>query len=405
MNFGELSIKQQIGLEERTAFLINYTGVIAQQALNSVEEGLSTRKLYKILANVIIDWHWLSFNYPEKFAFRGIGELVWIPHKYGSLGLVAPRIDYRTGITLHLGLFPNLLELIATRMYRYWGVRGVKETGDERHVLFAPFLPFQALEKSRVQTHERYFWEKLVNIYAVLDDHTLDALASCRNTTSVTHSLWIQFINWKRHMGTALGMVVEEDINHMSEEKKGEVFDNIKIARGCIRQFFLKKKFHDEIHNYINKAKENAALTELQSYIPCIDEPSSIHTQIGPKYPIFIKLSEYISALHGVCGEFRKQVAMKEGVEKPDPIKLGRNLERLKAIVQSPNLVDPSRWFIPFLEPNEREIARLCLKLIDEVFDYFQKELDLPFHRPTQHYKDFLEQCYPLPTDHFTKGY
>lgn len=405
MNFGELSIKQQIGLEERTAFFINYTGIISQQSLKAVDEGISTRKLYKILANVIIDWHWLSYIHRDKFAFRGIGELVWVPHKFGALGLIAPQVPYRTD--MHLGLFPNVLSLVSTRMYKYWGVRGVKEVGDERHIQFAPFLPFQALEKSRVQAHERYFWEKLAGVYSVLDDDSLNALASCRNDSSSAHSLWIQFVNWKRHMGTALDMAVKESFASMAEHRKKEVLENIESARACIKQFFKKKDFHEHIDSYIDKAKQRASQTELEGYIPCVNDDKRIIDRIGSKYSIFVELSEYISALHAICGEFRKQITTGEGDEKPDPIKLGKNLERLKKVVRTSNLdlVEPARWYLPFLESNEREIARLCLLLIDEVFGYFQKQLNLPFHRPTKHYTEFLSKFYPLPAAHFTKGY
>jgi len=402
---GDLTNKQKLSLEERTAFLVNFTGVQAQQVLSSQEEGISTRKLYKILANTIVDWHWLSYKDNGRFAFRGIGELVWTPHKFGALGLVAPSIEYNSNIKLHCGLFPNIIDLFSSKEYAKWGYKGIIKAGDERHIVFAPYLEFQLLEKSKVEPQERHFWSMLVEVYSKLNDRTLDALASCRNKTATAHSLWIQLVNWKRHMGTAFDMLQQVNIVSMDDDTKRNVKNHIEAARACVKQFFVKIEHHNNIGKYVDSVKSIAANTELHSDIPCLDEPSSTSSTMEEKCGVFLELAEYLSALHAVCGEFRKQIQIDENAESPDLTILSKNLNTLTKILSPANpLLDPKRWLIPFLQPNEREIAMLCLSLIEEVFAIFEVRLGLSIFRPTPHYREFLFKYYPLPKDHFTKG-
>lgn len=409
MTSGDLTNKQKLSLEERTSFFINFTGIETQSVLSSQHEGVSTRRLYKILANTILDWHWLSHQDGARFAFRGIGELVWTPHKFGALGLVAPSIEYNSNINikLHYGLFANLLDLFASKEYAKWGYKAIKQIGDERYIVFAPYLDFERLEKSKVEGQERHFWAELVHIYCRLSDRTLDALASCRNKTTTSHSLLIQLVNWKRHMGTAFDMLQQDNMVSMDTTTKTQVKNHIDAARACVKQFFVKVGHFSSIDDHIAQAKAVAANSELNPFVPCVTEsPAGAEAvKMEDKCNILLGFSDYFSALHGVCGEFRKQIQIDEPHESPDLIKLTDHLKALGRIIpQADALLDPKRWVIPFLQPNEREIAVLCLSLMDEVFAVFENQLGLPIARPTPHYKDFLYKYYPLPREHFTKG-
>ena len=401
---GDLTNKQKLCLEERTSFLINFTGVETQKALSIQDEGVSTRRLYKILANTIYDWHWLSHDDSNRFAFRGVGELVWTPHKFGSLGLVAPSIEYNSNIKLHYGLFANLIDLFTSKEYAKWGYREIRQVGDERHIVFAPFLDFELLEKSRVERQERHFWAELVRVYCKLSDRALDALASCRNKTSTSHSLLIQLVNWKRHMGTAFDMLQQVNITAMNASTKDEVRRHIEAARACVKQFFVKRGHFKDIEDHILELKSSAAYSELQQFIPCQNETRGGVTNMADKCDALIDLSDYLAALHAICGEFRKQIRIDQQLEVPDLIKLTDSLKILEQILPTSTLLDPKRWVIPFLQPNEREIAVLCLTLIEEVFAIFENRIGNPILRPTPHYNDVLHRNYPLPKDHFTKG-
>jgi hypothetical protein len=402
---GDLTNKQKLGLEERTAFLINFTGVEVQKALSCAGEGVSTRKLYKILANTIIDWHWLSHDDPIRFAFRGVGELVWVPHRFGSLGLVAPSIEYNSNIQLTYGLFANMLDLFASKEYAKWGYREIKKINDQRHILFANYLPYELLQKSKVEQQERFFWAELVKTYCRLPDRTLDALASCRNRTTTTHSLLIQLVNWKRYMGTAFDMLQQVNIVSMDDATRTSVREHIEAARACLKQYFVKIDHFETLSTHLALIKELAQDSELQPFIPCLNETTDGTIRMDQKCEILVELSKYLSALHAVCGEFRKQIRIDDDGERPDLINLTKNLGVLGEILPSGHgLLDHKRWVIPFLQPNEREIAVLCLSLIDEVFGIFEGRLSIQILRPTPHYKDVLHKQYPFPRGHFTKG-
>jgi hypothetical protein len=106
-----LTERQKLTLEERTALLFNLAGVHIQKVRSSSAVGVSSRRLYKVLANCIWDCHWLSHDHPAEFPFRGVGDLVWIPHRFGALGQVIPQLEYEN-LTLEHGLFANVFDLV-----------------------------------------------------------------------------------------------------------------------------------------------------------------------------------------------------------------------------------------------------------------------------------------------------
>lgn len=404
MSSGDLTKKQILLMEERTSFFINLTGIHIQQALQLVEEGVPSRKLYKVLANALSDWHWLSSEYPDKFAFDGVGWLTWVPHRFGALGFVASNMEYGPTIRLNCGLFPNMIDLFTSGIYAKYGFRGVKKERDEKRLLFAPFMQFDLLRKSRTGPHEQHFWPKLVEVYAKLDDKTLDALASCRNETMCAHSLWIQLVSWKRYMGRVLDILQQVGTGQLTEEEEQELQFHFKEARTCVKQFFVKVGYHHDISSFVEKARREAATTEFNKLIPCLNEISDVSTSIGSKRIVFERISAFVEALHGVCGEVRKLTDLDPKSEGQDRIDLEKNLEKISKILPSNDLLDLRRWLLLLMQQNVREIARLCAQLVDEVFAFFEAELDLPILRLTPHYKTFLASYYPLPTEHFIKG-
>lgn len=404
MNSGDLTKKQILLMEERTSFFINLAGIHTQEILGLAEKGVSTRKLYKVLANAITDWHWLSFRSPNKFAFEGIGWLVWVPHRFGALGLVASNLEYSSQVTLHSGVFPNIVDLFTSGIYAKYGFRGVRREGDERHLLFAPYMPFDLLQKSRTGPQERHFWPKLVQLYAGLDDTALDALSSCRNESASAHSLWIQLVSWRRHMGTVLDFIQKKGTVNLRDKDKASLRDHLRNARACVKQFAVKLGYRNEIAKYIEAIKERAANTEFAEEMPCLDELPTISSQIGAKYEVLAGLAESIYALHGVCGELRKLIDLDHTNEQPDKISLEKNLLVMGEFIESADLLDLRRWLVLLMHRNEREMARLCSELVDTAFDCFEGKLGLRILRPTPHYKAFLTDYYPLPNSHFTKG-
>ncbi len=400
MNFGALTDKAKLILEERTALLINLAGTTTQEALSVVEEGVLARKFYKILANVIIDWHWLS--YKKKYQLNGIGYLVWAPHRFGGLGQINPAIEYEQ-VELHFGVFANMAELFSLKPYNTYGYRDTVVKAAQRYYLFPAYISFEALSNSGVEPQEQYYWKELVKIYSKMDDSLLDALASSRTRTLTVHNLWTLFVLWERYMGKAINTLRRRHPASLDDVKKKELLMNINNARGCIKEIFLIIEYHRNIDKHIEEGREYAINSELSPLVPCIDEMSS---PIVNKLDLFIVLADVLEALHDVCREFQIHLDLGDAQEIKSLSTLEKNLKYLaKNLELESDLVNPEQWHLLFLQDGARkETARLVLKLIKATFNVFEKKLQLNLGRLTGHYENFLFKNYPLPSDHFIPG-
>jgi hypothetical protein len=400
LNSGD-DIDRNFAREERTALFINLAGVHAQQALSVVDEGIASRKLEKILANVLIDWHWLSFNHPTEFKFYGTGELRWAPVRDGATALVVPSIDY-AGIKLHQGYFANLFDLFdASREYKKYGFKGVI---GKRQLLFPAFIPLATLTKSPVESQERHYWEQLVKVYAALDVSALNALASCRNDATSVLCLWTQFILWKRYMGMAVDALRQEAVESLDNRKRQELVEKFKDARECVRQLSFLVGYKSKIQKYIKQVEEVAKNTELSAYIPVTD--TLPQTPLADKRETFVELSALLKDLNGICRNFQIHMELAQPSETISYAALQaalRNIQTRLAI--SGEIVDFTKWQSLFLQGDaKREAARLLLLLIEAVFAAFERKLELRFDRLSVHYQTVLERFYPLPTEHFLGG-
>jgi len=399
---GDLTNKERIILEERTAFLVNLAGFVIQEQMSAADMGISTRKLYKVLANVVIDWHWLSYNHPDRFRFNGVGEIVWIPHKFGALGQITPSVEYKD-VQLYYGLFPNFVRLFESRVYSKYGVRGIKSIGNQTYILFPTYIDYPAKRKSRVEPQEQHYWERLVKVYSALDDTSLDALASCRTETFGTHSLWMQFVLWKRYMGFAIDYLRQENGYSLQEDLKNKLTNYIDTARACIGQIFVKIDHVNHLDEHIIKAQQTSFSREFSSLIPCRDE---LHSDISGKLAGFVECSHILEALHDICREYQILLGLDNKQKMPDFTVLENRLDYIeKHTSVKSTLVNNGRWHSLFLDIGSRkEIANLIWELSEGVFKYFEDKLGVPFERPSGHYKAFLEKYYPLPIEHFIRG-
>ena len=377
-------------------------GTTAQETLSIVDDGILARKFYKILANVIIDWHWLPYKV-EKFQLNGIGYLVWIPNRFGGLGQINPAIEYEQ-IELHFGVFANMAELFSLKPYNTYGYRDTVVRHGQRYFLFPTFIGLDVLNNSGVEGQEIFYWKELVKIYSKMDDQTLDALASSRNRTLTVHSLWTLFVLWERHMGKAINALRRRHPASLDELKKKELLINIENARNCIREIYSIIKYHRNIEDHLEKGREYAINSELFPLIPCVDE---LNSEIPNKLDIFIVLADVLESLHDVCREFQIQLDLGEPQEVRSRSTLEKKLRHLaeNLELESDDLVNPEHWHLLFLQDGARkETARLVLKLIKTTFNVFEKKLHLSLGRITGHYEGFLINNYPLPNDHFIPG-
>jgi hypothetical protein len=399
---GDLTNKERIILEERTAFLLNLAGFVTQEQLSLADSGVSTRKLYKILANVVIDWYWLSHKHADRFRFNGVGEIVWIPHKFSALGQISPSIEYKD-VPLYFGLFPNIVELFKSRVYSKYGVREIRSVGKQTYILFPTYIDYAIRNKSRVEHQEQHYWERLIKVYSAVDDTTLDALASCRTGTLSSHSLWIQFVLWKRYMGFAIDYLRRENEYSINNLKK-KLLEYIDAAGGCIGQIFTNIDYIDHLDEYTRIAQQVSFSDEFSSLIPCRYEMPS---DLFGKSVSFVECSYVLEALHDICTEFQALIKLGPSQRPPDLMILE---DRLKYIAEHTSiksiLVDVARWYSLFLDIGSRkEIANLIWDLSEAIFKQFEERLGILFERPSGHYKTFLEKYYPLPRDNFIRGH
>lgn len=401
MNYGDLTSKEKLILEERTAFLVILAGVVVQESLPD-GEGVAIHRLYKILSNAIIDWHWLSYLHPEKFNFNGIGELVWIPHKLGALGQIVPSIEY-VSIKLHFSLFPNFVELFKSTIYNKYGIKEIKSINNQTHIYFPRYVDYKTRCKSKVEDNEQHYWERLVKIYAALDYSTLDAMASCRTKTLATHNLWVLFVLWKRYMGFAIDKLRQENGLSLSDAKKKKLIDDINTARECIKQQFILIDYSNNLINFTNAVKQTSSKTEFGTFIPLLED---IAPSFSDKFDTFVKFAYVLESLHDICREFQIWLGLDSCQHKPDLNTLENKLDYIGRHLPIDNsFIETKNWHSRFLHTGTRkEIADSIFGLIVEVFRLFEEALELRFERPSGHYTNFLKNHYPLPNNHFIRG-
>ena len=401
MNSGALTDKAKLILEERTALLINLAGTTTQETLSVIKEGVSARKFYKILANVIIDWHWLSYK-ERRYQLNGIGYLVWVPHRFGGLGQINPAIEYEQ-IELHFGVFANMAELFSLKPYNTYGYRDTVVKDGQRYFLFPTYIRLDELNNSGVERQEQHYWKELVKIYSKMDDQLLDALASSRTKTLAVHNLWTLFVLWERYMGKAINALRRRHPSSLDEINKKELLANLNNSGECIKEIFRIIEYRKNIQNYVDEANKYTINSELFPLIPCIDEMKS---DVVDKLNTFIDLFNALKALDEVCREFRSRLDLGNPQEISSLATLEENLKYLsESLGLETDLVNPEQWHLLFLQDGARkETARLVLKLIKASFNVFERKLRLNLGRLTGHYENFLSKHYPLPTDHFIPG-
>lgn len=403
MIYGVISHKQELILEDRTSFFINYAGSVIQNELHIEKYGVSTRKLYKVLANVIIDWHWLSKINFQEYNFSGAGELVWIPHRFGGIQQIVPSVAY-TGIKKSHELFVNILDLIGFPEYSKYGIRGVIENNGQRHILFPTSISYKLMKKTRVEDNERYHWGNLIKIYSKLPDSTLDSLASCRTITLCLQCLWIQFVMWKYYLNSLLTSIINND-DPFSENNKSKIKYFYSSSSACIKQLFVKLNYYNNINSSIEELQEISKNTEYQRNIPCNFELNSMQFNKA-NLEIFQACTSILESLHEICTQFINLNHIMNDYEEVDFTLLEDSLDIMINKTQlSSTLFDINQWITIFLgKDNEKEIAIKLLTLINIIFNHFENKLGLQFNPPNLHYKSFLENQYPLPKLHFIDG-
>lgn len=393
MSSGALSKSQAIDRETRTAYLVGFTGTYAQAYYRT--DQISTHKCYKLLANIIWDWHWLSKLHPDRFAFPGIGDLVWVPHLYGGLGKVAPSIR-EPEFRLEHGLFAALSDLSSVGVYASHGlVRPVPGSAGVE-VQFAKFMPSRLKQKSLVQPLERDLWEQLLSVYVQCSDEQLNALASCRTPVATVESLVVELIRWRQHMGRALRFVVE---GRASDPAVAKQFQQ---ARFCIHQFFVKAKFWSEMAKHRSAVNLLANRTEVGDLVPMQTDLADRKDRAESELAVLIGCGDDIHAMHFVCRQIDKRLH----AERLDPRRLEVQLDRLAKLHGSANdIFDANTWHSLLFGGPDKDLAARGLRLIELTFQSLSMLLDRELPPQRAYYERLMGDRYPLPRDHFERGF
>lgn len=390
---GGLSTSEAVAREERTALFLGLAGCVAQRRLGSSE--VSSRKLYKLLANAIWDWHFLSVHPSGRFVFPGIGDLVWVPHLFGGIGQVVPSI-HRDDLELRDGLFVAIAQLSDVGLYVDHGLLGAESGAGGVEFRFAPFIPLDVRERSLVQRHEQYYWEELINLYAQFDDETLDAMASCRAPSATLYCLLAQMIRWRRHVAKALSALEE------GRARDVDVDQHFERARFCTHQFFVKVEYWRNIDRYRATVSAAAVRTDFATIAPCIGDngPQSL---VSFQLAALLDVAEAFHAIHYVC----RQVQLRIRRSEVSSAKLEGELRLLGAFVarSEAELCAPEPWHALFYAGPDNELASKCLILVHSVFDRIAERIRHPIPRQKDFYRKFIELHYPLPRAHFEPGF
>ena len=394
MTFGDLSNNQLIDRETRTAYFLGALGSNAQSVFGVAT--LSSHKCYKLLANLIWEWHFLSKNYPRRFAFPGIGDFVWTPHLYGSLGKVAPLMR-EPDFPLEHGLFASLSSLTEVGTYVSYGLLEPIVVSGRVELRFAAFMPYEMKRQSLVQENERHYWDLLTTVYSRCSDDELNALASCRTPAATVESLTIQLIRWRHHMSEALRGVVG------GRGATSEIMAHFQQARFCIHQFFVKREFWLKADDYAQRLTDYAQSTELGDVLPQRHDLDELQNTSRTELKTLLLHADDVHALHFVCRQVHKKVTD----EERDPRRMEETLERLATFMGmiGDELFDPPVWHSLFLGGDNKALATRALQLIDLFFARFAVVFDRTILDQTTYYHDLIRGRYLLPRTHFERGF
>ena len=398
MTSGDLTDIAKLRLQERTSLFINSAGTQIQRRENCAATGVSTKRLYKVIANAIWDWHWLAHGILPNSSINGIGDLVWVPHRFGALGLVVPKITYRHVVLWH-GHFANYLELFAGKTYSQHGFRGIRQERGERFLLFSQqTMDLERMKKQALTSDEWTYWRELIDCYAGQTTETLNACASCRNQTSTLHNLWIQYVVWKHNMSTVARTLRELAV----AQRSPFIEERILHARFAIKQVAAKIEYYDNRQLYLARIKEASSFTEFAAAVPVTSE--GLHWEASSEEALtkLIALAPTLEALHDLAEVLCNRLGLCSGGAS-GPVDMEDALGRLSTLQATADL-RPSVWDPIWLRANAREAGARMASLFDDVFTAIGLQTGLQFAKLGDHYGEYLK-AYPLPVEGFTSGF
>lgn len=397
MNSGDLSREYALGREIRSAYYLGKAGWTLQQ--RSRQKFVYSRSLYKLLANLIWDWHRLSANEVNDFRpypFHGIGDLVWVPHLFGGLGMAQPTLYDASSNEFRLqdGLFASLAQLGQCKMYRLYGFNDMKPDAQGRMRLYFADAGYSLDRKARVDDAERHYWAKLLDIYCELTVDDLNALATCRTAGATLLSLRAQLVRWHKNVTKALTSFSEGD----ATDKVISAYR--KSSLECADQFNEKLKLWANIGRARQSAIDAASNTELRGLVPAIADVPAFGGA-DAKVSVLRRYADCVAALQylflQVDALWRGETVSTDAVET--------KLRIVDSAVGTSNLCEPSAWNSLFLAKETRRVASLCRSLADAAIAEIASAAEITIPRQKEFYEAVAGPDYPLPREHFLPGF
>lgn len=394
MNSGARSREYALGREIRSAFFLGKAGWTAQ--FRGGHATISQYRLYKLLANLLWDWHWLSKSYSNAYDFHGAGDLVWVPHLFGGLCMGQPTL-YEAGAAdfkLQDGLYASLSQLGQCKMYSLYGFKTMRAADGKFSLSFID-PGYQLERRARVEDQERHYWTKLLDVYCQLTVDELNSMATCRTPGATLLSVRAQLVRWHKNTTKALNAFAT---GRAAEIDVGLYF---RSARECADQFHEKLRIWDHIGEPRQHVADLAAKTELAGRVPMLlDLPQ--YRFAGDRVEALRRHEPVIAALQSVFSQIEalwlKKGVDSEALEERLGLLSGRDLVEKR-------LCDASVWMALALGTRTRELARLCQDLIDACVNAVASESGVTIPRQSDFYNAVASSEYPLPRDHFKPGF
>jgi hypothetical protein len=391
LSSGDRSREYALGREIRSAYFLGKAGWTAQHRAGG--SFIFKHRVYKLVANLIWDWHWLAADYD----FNGIGDLVWVPHYFGGLGMARPTIYDSTDFRLEDGLFASLGQLGQCRMYAVYGFRKMR-SHEKDHVLYFEDAGYDLDRRARIDDHERHYWGKLLDIYCQMNSSELNAMATCRTAGAALLSVRAQLVRWRRHVRIALTALVE------GRSQGSEIAEHFERAQGCASEFLEKQRIWDGIGPVIARAQSLAAgITDLRDRVPAVADVE-LYGHAAAKLQDLRAFNDIVGAVHflvmQVAALARAERAETEGIETKLRI-IAADIPELPS-----NLCDASGWITDSLSPNAaRNVAERCRDLAEAVLDAISESTGVAIPRKKDFHMSLVGDHYPLPRESFKPGF
>lgn len=166
----------------------------------------------------------------------------------------------------------------------------------------------------------------------------------------------------------------------------------------------MKRDFWLGISTTVDRLRGYAVGSELEGFVPQVDGAADVAAHTMTELEQLLANGEEIHAVHYVC----RQIHKKLNGEQRKPRRTEEELRRLASFcgnAASDEIFDPDAWHSLTFGGNDKAFASRALRLIEVVYPRIELQIGraIPFQRA--YYEAHVGDHYPLPRDHFERGF